>query len=303
MLSGTENKHMKILNFGSCNIDIVCGVDHIVRPGETISAHSIENFVGGKGLNQSVALANAGAEVYHAGCIGADGTDLRSFMEKAGVNLKYLHVTDGKTGQATIQVDKNGENAIFLYAGANYAITKEYIDSVLCDFSEGDYLVLQNEINNVDYIVEKAYERGMRIAFNPAPFNEAAANVDLSKLCFIIPNSIESAGYSGSQDYKAFAELIREKYSDLKAVVTLGKEGCVYLDKDTEILQPAYSVNAVDTTAAGDTFVGYFVAEISRGKEPCEAIKTACAASAITVSRKGAAPSIPKLDEVKNILK
>lgn len=289
---------MKILNFGSCNIDIVCGVDHIVRPGETISADTVEHFVGGKGLNQSVALANAGAEVYHAGCIGKDGDILRSFMENAGVNLKYLRVTDGKSGQATIQVDKNGENAIFLYKGANHEITQEYADSVLADFSDGDFLVIQNEINNVEYIVEKAHERGMKIIFNPAPFNENASEIDLSKLYCIIPNETECAGYSGSEDYKAFADFIREKHPDLKAVVTLGKEGCVYIDRNNEILQPAYSVKAVDTTAAGDTFVGYFVAEISRGKEPYEAIKTACAASAITVSRKGAAPSIPKLDEV-----
>ena len=119
---------MKILNFGSCNIDIVCSVEHIVRPGETISADTVEHFVGGKGLNQSVALANAGADIYHAGCIGADGEILRSFMEKKGVNLKYLRTTQGKSGQAIIQVDKNGENAIFLYKGANHEITKEYID-------------------------------------------------------------------------------------------------------------------------------------------------------------------------------
>ncbi len=293
---------MKILNFGSCNIDIVYDVDHIVRPGETISAESVEYFVGGKGLNQSVALANAGAEVYHAGCIGADGEILRSFMEKSGVKLDYLRVTDDKSGQATIQVDKNGENAIFLYKGANHGITKEYIDSVLSDFSEGDFLVVQNEINNVGYIVEKAHERGMKIVFNPAPFNEDTTEIDLSKLYCIIPNETECAGYSGSEDYKAFADFIRKNHPDLKAVVTLGKEGCVYIDKNNEILQPAYSVKAVDTTAAGDTFVGYYVAEISRGKEPCEAIKTACAASAITVSRKGAAPSIPEYDEVAGFI-
>ncbi len=293
---------MKILNFGSCNIDIVCVVDHIVRPGETISAESIEHFVGGKGLNQSVALANAGAEVYHAGCIGADGEILRSFLKNAGVNLKYLRVTDGKSGQATIQVDKNGENAIFLYKGANHEITKDYVDYVLSDFSEGDFLVLQNEINNVEYIADKACEKGMKIFFNPAPFNEVAANVDLSKLYCIIPNETESSGYSGSENYKAFADFIRNNYPDLKAVITLGKDGCIYTDKDNEIIQPAYSVKAVDTTAAGDTFVGYFVAEISRGKEPCDAMKTACAAAAITVSRKGAAPSIPRYDEVTAFL-
>lgn len=293
---------MKILNFGSCNIDIVCVVDHIVRPGETISAESIEHFVGGKGLNQSVALANAGAEVYHAGCIGADGEILRSFLKNAGVNLKYLRVTDGKSGQATIQVDKNGENAIFLFKGTNHEITEEYIDFVLSDFSEGDFLVLQNEINNVEYIADKACEKGMKIFFNPAPFNEVAANVDLSKLYCIIPNETESSGYSGSENYKAFADFIRNNYPDLKAVITLGKDGCIYTDKDNEIIQPAYSVKAVDTTAAGDTFVGYFVAEISRGKEPCDAMKTACAAAAITVSRKGAAPSIPRYDEVTAFL-
>ncbi len=293
---------MKILNFGSCNIDIVCGVDHIVRPGETISADSVEHFVGGKGLNQSVALANAGAEVYHAGCIGADGEILQSFMENKGVNLKYLRVTDGKSGQATIQVDKNGENAIFLYKGANHEITKEYVDSVMSDFSAGDFLVLQNEINNVDYIVDKAYERGMKIFFNPAPFNDVAEKIDLSKLYCIIPNETECSGYSGLENYKAFAEFIRNNYPDLKAVITLGKNGCVYIDKDNEIIQPAYSVKAVDTTAAGDTFVGYFVAELSKGAEPCDAIKTACAASAITVTRKGAAPSIPKHAEVNEFI-
>ncbi len=293
---------MKILNFGSCNIDIVCGVDHIVRPGETISAESVEHFVGGKGLNQSVALANAGAEVYHAGCIGADGGILRSFMEEKGVNLKHLCETDGKSGQATIQVDKNGENAIFLYKGANHGITEAYVDSVLSDFSAGDFLVLQNEINNVEYIVEKAYGRGMKIFLNPAPFNEIVARIDLSKLFCIIPNAIESSGYSGSEDYKVFAELIREKYPDLKAVITLGKDGCVYIDKHTEIRQKAFEVKTVDTTAAGDTFVGYFVAETSRGKEPCDAIKTACAAAALTVSRKGAAPSIPEYDKVITFL-
>lgn len=294
---------MKILNFGSCNIDIVCGVDHIVRPGETISADTVEHFVGGKGLNQSVAIANAGAEVYHAGCIGADGEILRSFMEERGIDLRYLRVTDGKSGQAIIQVDKNGENAIFLYKGANHEITKEYVDSVLSDFSQGDILVLQNEINNVEYIVDKAYERGMKIFFNPAPFNEIASKIDLSKLFCIIPNAIESSGYSGSEDYGAFSALIKNKYPDLTAVITLGKNGCVYIDKNGEIRQDSFSVKTVDTTAAGDTFVGYFVAEISRDKTPCDAIKTACAAAALTVSRKGAAPSIPKEYEVVEFFK
>lgn len=294
---------MKILNFGSCNIDIVYSVDHIVRAGETISVNGIETFVGGKGLNQSVALANAGAEVYHAGCIGNDGGILSDFMSAAGVDLSYLNISSTKTGQAIIQVDKSGENAIFLYPGANHEITEAYVDRVLSDFGEGDFLLVQNEINNIGYIIDKAHERGMRVFFNPAPFNETAAGVDLNKLYCIIPNEIECAGYTGTNGYEAFADLIKNRYPDLRAVVTLGKRGCVYIDKDNILNQNAFDVEAVDTTAAGDTFVGYFIAQISRGISAKEAIKTACAASAITVSRKGAAPSIPKIDEVEKFTK
>lgn len=294
---------MKILNFGSCNIDIVYNVDHIVRPGETISVDNIETYVGGKGLNQSVALANAGVKVYHAGCIGSDGGVLIDFMSAAGVDLSYLQINNTKTGQAIIQVDKSGENAIFLYAGANHAITEEYVDSVLSNFAEGDFLLLQNEINNIDCIVDKAYERGMKIFFNPAPFNKIAAGIDLNKLYCIIPNEIESSGYTGCEDYNAFVDLIRNRYPNLRAVVTLGKCGCVYIDEENILHQSAFNVEAVDTTAAGDTFVGYFIAQISRGKSVKEAIKAACAASAITVSRKGAAPSIPRIDDVERFMK
>ncbi len=294
---------MKILNFGSCNIDIVYNVDHIVRPGETISVDNIETYVGGKGLNQSVALANAGVKVYHAGCIGSDGGVLIDFMSAAGVDLSYLQINNIKTGQAIIQVDKSGENAIFLYAGANHAITEEYVDSVLSNFAEGDFLLLQNEINNIDYIIDKAYERGMKIFFNPAPFNKIAAGIDLNKLYCIIPNEIESSGYTGCEDYNAFVDLIRNRYPNLRAVVTLGKRGCVYIDEENILHQSAFNVEAVDTTAAGDTFVGYFIAQISRGKSVEESIKAACAASAITVSRKGAAPSIPKIDDVERFMK
>lgn len=289
---------MKILNFGSCNIDIVYNVDHIVKPGETLSAGGVELFVGGKGLNQSVALANAGARVYHAGCVGNDGGMLKDFMASAGVDLKYLNTVDDKTGQAIIQVDKNGENAIFLYAGANHAVTEEYIDSVLSDFVKDDFLVLQNEINNIEYIVEKAFERGMKIFLNPAPLDTKVADIDLNKIHCIIANEIESSGYTKSSDPEAFAEFIKEKYPHLSAVVTLGKSGSIYMDKEAALSQSAYSADAVDTTAAGDTFVGYFIAEISRGSSPNAALKTASAASAITVSRKGAAPSIPKIEEV-----
>ena len=145
---------MQILNFGSCNIDSVYAVDHILRPGETISATSVASFPGGKGLNQSIALARAGAAVYHAGCIGKDGGMLLDCMHESGVDTRYLRTVDDKTGLAIIQVDKNAENAIVIYSGANGRITKEHIDTVLENFHEGDLMLAQNEISELPYLIE-----------------------------------------------------------------------------------------------------------------------------------------------------
>lgn len=284
---------MKILNFGSCNIDTVYTLSHIVRPGETLAVDGMEQFVGGKGLNQSVALANAGATVYHAGLIGEDGGMLRAFLENAGVDTRYLKTVSEKTGQAVIQVDKDGQNSIFLYAGANHAFTETYVDEVLADFGEGDFLVLQNEINLLPYIVDAAFARGMKIFLNPAPFDDALKAIDLKKLYYIIPNEIEAAGFSGDSDPLRFAACIREKYPHLHAVVTLGSGGSMYVDAQQICRQAAYTVPTVDTTAAGDTFVGYFIAALSRAESIPAALRFASAASALTVSKKGAAPSIP----------
>lgn len=289
---------MKILNFGSLNIDLVYSLDHIVKEGETISASSMKKFVGGKGLNQSVALVSAGASVYHAGCVGRDGSMLTDFMRSAGVDLTYINLLDEPTGQAIIQVDKNGENSIVLFSGANHAITTEYVDRVLDDFNEGDYLVLQNEINNPEYIINRAADKGMKIFLNPAPFTENIPSIGLEKIHCLIVNEIEAEGLSGEKDIEGFKRFLTENYPELSVVITLGKRGSVYLCGDTFITQSAFPAKAVDTTAAGDTFVGFFIAELSRSKSAEEALRTASLASSITVSRLGAAPSIPKLDEL-----
>ena len=289
---------MKILNFGSLNIDLVYSLDHIVKPGETISADSMNKFVGGKGLNQSIALANAGVSGYHAGCVGKDGSMLTDFMKSAGVDLSYINVVDEPTGQAIIQVDKSGENCIVLFAGANHALTAEYIDRVLSNFNKGDYIVLQNEINNLEYIINRAAEKGMKIFLNPAPFTENIRSIGLEKIYCLIVNEIEAEGLSGEKGTEGFKRFLSGSYPELRAVITLGKKGSVYLCGDSVLTQTAFPAKAVDTTAAGDTFVGFFIAEISRGKSPEEALKTASLASSITVSRQGAAPSIPKLSEV-----
>ena len=141
---------MKVLNFGSLNIDYVYDVDDFVKKGETISSKDLNVFCGGKGLNQSVALAKAGAEVYHAGMIGEDGKFLLDLLKEAGVNIDNVVIRDDiRTGNAIIQRNKSGDNCIILFSGANRSITKDYVDRVLSGFEKGDYIVLQNEISEL----------------------------------------------------------------------------------------------------------------------------------------------------------
>ncbi len=293
---------MKLLNFGSCNLDFVYSLDHIVAPGETEATVSSEIFPGGKGLNQSIAAARAGAEVYHAGCIGTDGGMLREIMAESGVDVSYLQTVDSKNGHAIIQVSRAGENAIFLYPGSNEMLTEALIDRVLADFVPGDFLLLQNETNLVDVLVEKGSARGLKIVLNPSPYNEKIRQIDLSKLSYLILNEVEAREIAGSDEPEVALGLLRKKYPGLAVVLTLGVKGCVYRDENETVYHPAFRVKVVDTTAAGDTFTGYFFAGLSEGRPVTEALRRASAASALAVSRMGAAPSIPYEKEVAEAL-
>ena len=292
---------MKILNFGSLNIDMVYSVENIVSPGETVSSLNMELFPGGKGLNQSIALARAGGEVYHAGLIGEDGKMLSDILAENGVNLKHLKTAPCKTGHAIIQVEESGENCILLFAGANHQVTTDFIDEVLADFSDGDILVLQNEISNLPYIVKKAANKGMKIVLNPSPFNDVINKIDLNDLYCIILNEIEAQDISGT-DVSDFENWVNKNYPDLKVMLTLGKNGCRFIEGKASVYQPIFPVKAVDTTAAGDTFTGYFVVGLCNGKPINEILVKASAASALAVSKKGAAPSIPTRKEVEEFL-
>ncbi len=289
---------MKILNFGSCNIDYVYSLNHVVCTGETEQTYSMNTFPGGKGLNQSIAMAKAGAEVYHAGCIGKDGKMLEKLMLDNGIDTSHLKTVEERTGHAVIQVTDDGDNAIFVYSGANSSITEDFIDSVLQDFGKGDIIVLQNEINNVDLIIKKAYEQGMCAVFNPSPCNTAINAVNLNFVKYLILNETEAALLTGCGEPELGLKYFKEKYPELKVVLTLGKNGALFGVGQTEIFQPAFCTKTVDTTAAGDTFTGYFTASIAAGKDYASALKLAAAAAAIAVSRKGAAPSIPQKNEV-----
>ena len=289
---------MKILNFGSCNIDYVYKLPHIVVPGETLTASSLELFPGGKGLNQSVAAARAGAKVYHAGVIGSDGGMLRAVLEESGADVGYLQQVQEQNGHAIIQLSAGAQNSIFLHVGTNGMVTKEYIDAVLENFSAGDILVLQNEISNVPYLIERGHEIGMRVIFNPSPFEPSLLQLPLEKLDYLILNEVEAADFFGCDEPSEIISQKQKRYPSLKMVLTLGKEGCIYADENDVISCPAFQVEAVDTTAAGDTFAGYFAAALAEEMDIQSALRRASAASALAVSCMGAAPSIPAKERV-----
>lgn len=184
---------MKVLCFGSLNIDYTYKVDHFVQKGETLSSECLQVFSGGKGLNQSIALAKAGVETWHAGSIGVDGRFLLEHMEKAGVNTECVSILeDIRSGNAIIQNDKEGDNCIILYGGANQAITRAQADAVLSRCQEGDFIVLQNEINELDYIIEKAYKNRLKIVLNPSPMDEKIRKLPLEYVDYFVLNEIEA---------------------------------------------------------------------------------------------------------------
>ena len=289
---------MKILNFGSLNIDKVYSVAHFIRPGETLGSVSYAENVGGKGLNQSVALKKAGADVYHAGAVGKDGKMLTDYLRKVGVDTSLISIADIATGHAIIQVDANGQNCILLFGGANKSIEPAQCDEVLSKFSKGDIILLQNEISNIDYIMNAASEKGMRIAFNPSPMDVSIFSLPLEKVEWLLVN--ETEGFDLTDTINPDENLVRliKKYPNMKVVLTLGGDGVMYGDKTQRVFVNAFKVKAVDTTAAGDTFTGYFLKAMADGEDIETALKRASKASSITVSRAGAAETIPFADEV-----
>ncbi len=290
----------RVLSFGSLNIDLVFRVEHIVRKGETVTSSSVKKSAGGKGANQSAALAKAGCEVYHAGKTGKDGVFLTELIKSYGADVSLTKITAESSGQAIIQVDDKGENSIVLYPGENRNITPEEIDEVFTHFSKGDWLVIQNEINALDIIMEKAHEKGMEICFNPAPFDEDVKKLPLEYVSVLIVNETEGAGLSGvSSSYEETLYALHEKYPSAIVVLTMGEKGCLCHAYERVFYQEAVKADAIDTTAAGDTFLGYFVAERLRDASIGEALYTASVAASITVSGRGAMESIPYLKEVE----
>jgi ribokinase len=292
---------MRFLNYGSVNIDLIFTVDHIVKGGETLQSTSLTKSAGGKGANQSAALAKAGAEVFHAGKIGEDGAFLLELLSSYGVDTSLIHRYEGATGQALIQLDSNKQNAIILYGGGNTAITIDEIDKALKQFSSGDMLVLQNEIVHNGHLIREAKKRGMKVCMNLAPYDQSVRNLPLSLLDLLVVNEIEGANLADLPEGSAFSDILEQlvkNYPESEILLTIGKEGCLYGYKDQRISEGIYDTPVVDTTAAGDTFIGYYLASLSRGLSIGECLRAASKAAGLAVSRPGAMASIPLANEV-----
>ncbi|MBL6691791.1 MAG: ribokinase [Pseudomonadales bacterium] len=291
---------LPIINFGSCCIDHVYAVDHFVNPGETLPCTGYEVHPGGKGLNQSIALARAGAEVLHAGRIGQDGQWLKTLLDDEGVGTELLLIDDGPTGHANIQVSSAGENAIVLFGGANRNINREDIDRVLSQAAPGQLMLLQNEISELDYLVDKAIETGLRLVLNAAPMSDNIKRLPLEQFELLIINEIEGEALAGAAEPREILRNLRAKFPATRLLLTLGEAGAVYQHGDTQVTQEAASVEVKDSTGAGDTFTGYFLANYSRDDSIEHCLRKATLAAGISVTRKGAASSIPEAGELDN---
>lgn len=294
---------MAIFNFGSINIDHVYKVEHFVSPGETLSSKSYCAVLGGKGANQSIACAKAGLKTYHIGSIHCNDASMLTPMLDANVDMQFVVQQNNlPSGHAIIQVNKVGENAIILYPGANHSLCPERIHHVLAKATPNDWVLLQNETNHIKSIIDIAYEANIKVAFNPAPMTSNVAKLPFDKISLLIVNEVEAMQLTNQASVHQAKEALLTWSSHTAVLLTLGKRGACYIDAQQTIQVPAFSVKALDTTAAGDTFIGFFLAHFAMNTELKYALNVACAASAICVTREGAAPSIPSRVDVERFL-
>ncbi|CDH51887.1 ribokinase [Lichtheimia corymbifera JMRC:FSU:9682] len=310
----------KILNYGSFNLDQTFTVPHIVEPGETLSATGFSQRAGGKGANQSVSLAKGGGKVYHAGVIGHDASWIKDYMTERGVDMTYSKISETVgNGRAFIQVSNDGENCIVLFPGTNDCYNATDASKVLENFGPGDWIVMQNEISAGGDIMRVAAERGLSILFNPAPMTPGIIDVfPFDKVAILIVNETEarflyeqiSGEKAEGKGLDLAAELLKRFPNMQGVVVTLGSQGVVAKFQKAgggirDFIVPCQKVKVKDTTGAGDTFVGFFLAAFVRNQEEDyftrvnNALEEANIAASIAVEREGSMDSVPTLDEVQ----
>lgn len=289
----------KILVVGSINLDLVFAVDDMVRKGETIHSHRMDQFLGGKGFNQAIALRRAYPEVHLAVNHAQQDSYLVDAARAEGLNTDHMLALDKPTGMAFIQVNQAGDNCIVLNAGANGAFTRERFEAILSAFGPGDLLVLQNEINELKLLITLAKARGLSVALNPSPFTSAIKDLPLEALDYLVLNEIEGEALAGVAAPSAILETLKARFPKTCVVLTLGAEGVLAQADDRPLQLSAIPIKVVDTTAAGDTFLGYFLGAMQAQSTLREALTRANYAAALCCTRPGASNSIPRPDELE----
>lgn len=287
---------MAIYNLGSINADHFYDVPHLPAPGETLPATGHRMGLGGKGANQSVAAAKMGARVVHIGAVGQDGAWAVAELTEAGVVTDHIATVDGPTAHAIINVDPGGENAIVIHSAANLGQTKDRLQAGLNGAGAGDFLLLQNETNLVPEAAEMARGLGMTVVYSAAPFDEDAVQAVLDHVDILVMNEVEA---------RQLAEALGTSALELQVptvLITKGERGAVLHDGGQETNVAAFRVKPVDTTGAGDTYLGAFIAGLDMGFDAKDAMRLAAAASAIQVTRPGTASAIPGRAEVDAFL-
>ncbi len=295
-------KQADFVVLGSANVDYVAHVSHLPVDGETIQSDRFAIYAGGKGANQAAALAGAGKQVIYLGAVGKDsnGSFMKEELKKYGVNTDYIFKKDADTGVSLIAVAEDGNNFIITHAGANKNLSRKDIKNTEAILKKSRYVLLHWDINREtgEYFIKKAKEFGNKIIFNLAPVRPISDEI-FKMIDYLIINEIE-AGYLTDlkvetvEDAKKAGKILLEKINNI--VITLGKSGAVVINKNTEKHIPSVKVKAVDSTAAGDTFIGVFASQLDE-KGLVDAVKAANKAASISVTRYGALPSIPELSE------
>ncbi|QXI18911.1 ribokinase [Pseudomonas hamedanensis] len=296
-----------VVVIGSLNMDLVTRAPRLPTGGETLIGHSFTTVSGGKGANQAVAAARLGAQVAMVGCVGSDdyGVQLRDALLAEQIDCQAVSVVEGSSGVALIVVDDNSQNAIVIVAGANAAMTPAVIDRFDAMLQDADVVICQLEIPDatVGHALKRARALGKTVILNPAPASRPLPADWFAAIDYLIPNESEAAALSGlpvdslQTAEKAASHLLAMGAS--KVIVTLGAEGSLFANGKGFEHFPAPKVKAVDTTAAGDTFVGGFAAALAAGSSEAEAIRYGQIAAALSVTRAGAQPSIPCLSDVQ----
>ncbi|MEJ7136862.1 ribokinase [Amphibiibacter pelophylacis] len=284
---------MPVLNIGSINCDHVYHVADFVRPGETLACQRYERHLGGKGLNQSIALQRAGVAVCHVGAIHQDDVWTAQALERTGLPTGAIHRGEAETGHAIIQVSAAGENCILLFPGANACLTPQHIQAALDAHPDHGWVLLQNETNDIAATWAQALAAGRRVAWNPAPCAPGLGALPLEQLGLLVVNEIEAQQLSGADTPPEALARLRARCPDTLVVMTLGADGLHAAQGAQDWRLAAVPTTVVDTTAAGDTITGYLLAGLDAGLAVGAALQRALQAAAITVSREGASPSIP----------